>query len=105
MLDRAALVRGIQDGTIEVVATDHAPHSEAEKAKGLAGSAFGIVGLETAFPVLYTRRAGRCSVARKTCGADERRPWQAFGLAGQSLRALRPTLPLDLGGAVPEEER
>ena len=53
--DRAALVRGIQDGTIEVVATDHAPHSEAEKAKGLAGSAFGIVGLETAFPVLYTR--------------------------------------------------
>ena len=53
--DRAALVRGIQDGTIGVVATDHAPHSEAEKAKGLAGSAFGIVGLETAFPVLYTR--------------------------------------------------
>lgn len=51
--DRDALIKGIQDGTIDVLATDHAPHSEAEKAKGLAGSAFGIVGLETAFPILY----------------------------------------------------
>ena len=52
--DRLALLEGVQDGTIDMIATDHAPHSEAEKAKGLAGSAFGIVGLETAFPLLYT---------------------------------------------------
>ena len=51
--DREALVAGIQDGTIEVIATDHAPHTAAEKARGLAGSAMGIVGLETAFPLLY----------------------------------------------------
>ena len=52
--DRHALICGIQDETIDMIATDHAPHSNAEKSKGLAGSAFGIVGLETAFPVLYT---------------------------------------------------
>ena len=53
--DRQALLEGVLDGTIDVIATDHAPHSEEEKAKGLAGSAMGIVGLETAFPVLYTK--------------------------------------------------
>ncbi len=52
--DRDALVEGALDGTIDMVATDHAPHSAAEKSKGLAGSAMGIVGLETAFAVLYT---------------------------------------------------
>ena len=52
--DREALVAGIIDGTIDMIATDHAPHSTEEKGKGLAGSAFGIVGIETAFPVLYT---------------------------------------------------
>ena len=52
--DREALIEGVLDGTVDMIATDHAPHSAAEKAKGLAGSAFGIVGLETAFPVLYT---------------------------------------------------
>ena len=53
--DRLALLEGLLDGTIDMIATDHAPHSAEEKSKGLAGSAFGIVGLETAFPVLYTR--------------------------------------------------
>ena len=53
--DRAALIEGIKDGTIDMIATDHAPHSAEEKSKGLAGSAFGIVGLETAFPLLYTK--------------------------------------------------
>ena len=53
-VDREALVAGILDGTIDMIATDHAPHSAEEKGKGLSGSAFGIVGLETAFPVLYT---------------------------------------------------
>ena len=52
--DREALVEGLLDGTIDMIATDHAPHSAEEKAKGLAGSAFGVVGIETAFPVLYT---------------------------------------------------
>jgi len=52
--DRKALVEGLLDGTIDMIATDHAPHSAEEKAKGLAGSSFGVVGIETAFPVLYT---------------------------------------------------
>ena len=52
--DREALVAGIVDGTIDMIATDHAPHSAEEKSKGLAGSAFGVVGIETAFPVVYT---------------------------------------------------
>ena len=52
--DKLALLDGIKDGTIDMIATDHAPHSQEEKSKGLEGSAFGIVGLETAFPLLYT---------------------------------------------------
>ena len=52
--DRLALIEGIKDGTIDMIATDHAPHSEEEKSKGLSGSAFGIVGLETAFQIMYT---------------------------------------------------
>ena len=52
--DREALVAGILDGTIDMLATDHAPHSAEEKAKGLEKSAFGVVGLETAFPIMYT---------------------------------------------------
>ncbi len=52
--DREALLTGILDGTIDMIATDHAPHSAEEKSRGLEKSAFGIVGLETAFPVLYT---------------------------------------------------
>lgn len=52
--DREALLAGIADGTIEAIATDHAPHTAEEKSRGLAGSAMGIVGLECAFPLLYT---------------------------------------------------
>ena len=52
--DRTALIEGICDGTIDMIATDHAPHSAEEKSKGLAGSNMGITGIETAFPVLYT---------------------------------------------------
>lgn len=52
--DREALIEGLLDGTIDMIATDHAPHSAEEKSRGLAGSPFGITGLETAFPVLYT---------------------------------------------------
>ncbi|MBQ9827105.1 MAG: dihydroorotase [Lachnospiraceae bacterium] len=52
--DRDALIEGIKDGTVDMIATDHAPHSAEEKAGGLKDSLNGIVGLETAFPVLYT---------------------------------------------------
>jgi len=52
--DRLALIEGIKDGTIDMIATDHAPHSLEEKSKGLAGSTMGVVGLETAFAVMYT---------------------------------------------------
>ena len=52
--DRQALVEGIIDGTIDMIATDHAPHSAEEKSKGLEKSAFGVVGIETAFPICYT---------------------------------------------------
>ena len=51
--DRSALIAGVADGTIEVIATDHAPHTAEEKSRGLAGSAMGIVGLECAFPLMY----------------------------------------------------
>ena len=53
--DREALLEGLTDGTIDMIATDHAPHSAEEKAGGLEKSRMGVVGLETAFPVLYTR--------------------------------------------------
>ena len=52
--DKAALIEGVKDGTIDMIATDHAPHSWEEKSRGLEKSAMGVVGLETAFPVLYT---------------------------------------------------
>ena len=52
--DRQALLEGLLDGTIDMIATDHAPHSAEEKSRGLEKSAFGVVGLETAFPILYT---------------------------------------------------
>lgn len=82
--DRDALIRGIQDGTIDVIATDHAPHSEKEKSRGLAGSAFGIVGLETSFPVLYTRlvRTGVISLERLV-ELMSVLPGRLFGLGGE----------------------
>jgi dihydroorotase len=52
--DRQALIEGVIDGTIDMIATDHAPHSQEEKSRGLEKSAFGIVGIETAFQLLYT---------------------------------------------------
>ena len=75
--DRAALLEGLQDGTIDAIATDHAPHTAEEKARGLAGSAMGIVGLETAFPVLHTALvlSGKLSLERlleALCAAPRR---------------------------------
>lgn len=92
--DRQALIEGVQDGTIDVIATDHAPHSAEEKARGLKGSAMGVVGLETAFPVLYTKlvKTGVISLERlvqmmSVC------PREIFGLAGGKIE---PGAPADL---------
>ena len=52
--DIKGIIAGLKDGTIDAIATDHAPHSAEEKSRGLEKSAFGIVGIETAFPILYT---------------------------------------------------
>ena len=64
--DRDALIEGLLDGTIDMIATDHAPHSHEEKSRGLEKSAFGVVGLETSFPVMYTEfvRTGRMTLER-----------------------------------------
>ena len=91
--DREALIEGLRDGTIDAIATDHAPHTEEEKARGLAGSAMGIVGLETAFPVLYTTlvRTGRIRLERLVEALTEG-PCRAFRLDG----GLRTGAPADL---------
>lgn len=62
--DVDAMLEAIEDGTIDIIVTDHAPHSEEEKAKGMEKAPFGIVGLETAFPLLYTKfvKSGRWSL-------------------------------------------
>ena len=62
--DKLALIEGVLDGTIDMIATDHAPHSAEEKSRGLEGSAFGIVGIETAFSAMYTHfvRTGKTSM-------------------------------------------
>ena len=64
--DREALLEGIADGTIDMIATDHAPHSAEEKSRGLEDSLMGVVGIETAFPLLYTGlvKAGIISLFR-----------------------------------------
>ncbi len=79
--DRLALVEGVRDGTVDVIATDHAPHSAGEKSKGLPGSAFGIVGLETAFPVLYTKlvKPGVLTMARLLALLSDN-PRRRFGI-------------------------
>lgn len=81
--DMKALIEGIKDGTIDVIATDHAPHSAEEKSRGLAGSAMGVVGIETAFAVLYTKlvKTGVISLELLlTLMSDA--PRKRFGLAG-----------------------
>ena len=81
--DRDALIAGIVDGTIDMIATDHAPHSEAEKAKGLEKSAFGIVGLETAFPILYTCLVKKGIITlEKLIEIMSINPRKRFGLSG-----------------------
>lgn len=81
--DREALIGGILDGTIEVVATDHAPHTAEEKSRGLAGSDMGIVGLETAFPLLYKYLVLPGVITlEKLFGLMSENPRRLFGLEG-----------------------
>ncbi len=79
--DRQALIEGILDGTIDMIATDHAPHSEEEKSRGLENSVMGIVGLETAFPLLYTHfvKTGVMS-ERRLCELLCHNPRRRFGI-------------------------
>ena len=89
--DRDALLTGLLDGTVDCVATDHAPHSAQEKAGGLRGSLNGIVGLETAFPVLYTQLVETGVVPLETLlNALCVRPRQLFGLPGGVLEEGAP---------------
>ena len=84
--DRDALVAGLLDGTIDCIATDHAPHSAEEKARGLASSLNGIVGLETAFPVLYTNLVQTGIVPLETIlNALCVNPRKIFGLPGGEI--------------------
>lgn len=89
--DREALVAGLLDGTIDCIATDHAPHSAQEKSGGLRGSLNGIVGLETAFPVLYTKLVQPDIVPLETV-LDRLcvRPRQIFRLPGGVIEAGAP---------------
>lgn len=81
--DRDALVAGLQDGTIEVIATDHAPHSAEEKGRGLERSAMGIVGLECAFGVLYTHLVEKGLLSLEALiDRMATNPGRLFGLGG-----------------------
>lgn len=79
--DRKALIEGLLDGTIDMIATDHAPHTTAEKAEGMELAPFGIVGLETAFPLLYTHfvKKGIMSLKQLVDFLTEK-PADVFGL-------------------------
>ncbi len=92
--DREALIEGLLDGTIDAIATDHAPHTAEEKSRGLAHSAMGIVGLETSFPVLYTAlvRTGRMSLERLV-EAMSTAPRRIFRLGGGTIG---PGMPADI---------
>ena len=81
--DRAALIEGIKDGTIEVIATDHAPHTAEEKSRGLKGSAMGLVGIETSFAICYTHlvRKGVITIEKLIALMSEN-PRRIFRLGG-----------------------
>ncbi|MNM97491.1 Dihydroorotase [compost metagenome] len=101
--DVEACIQAIEDGTIDIIVTDHAPHSEDEKAKGMQLAPFGIVGFETAFPLLYTKfvATGKWSLAKliQRMTSD---PARVFGLkAGK----LEPGAPADLTIVDLESER
>lgn len=79
--DQLALIEGLLDGTIDIIATDHAPHTVEEKRKSMAHAPFGVVGLETAFPLLYTHLvcSGKLSLAA-LIDKMTKKPAELFGL-------------------------
>lgn len=89
--DKEALLQGIKDGTIDVIATDHAPHSAEEKSKGLEKSAMGVTGIETAFPVLYTKlvKTGFITL-EKLINLMAVRPREIFGIEGGKIEPGEP---------------
>lgn len=90
-IDRQRLIRGLREGTIKVIATDHAPHTAEEKNQGLARSAFGITGLETAFPLLYTYLVKPGHLTLETLvRAMTSGPAEVFGLPGGILETGAP---------------
>ena len=109
--DREALLAGLLDGTVDMVATDHAPHSAEEKSRGLRASLMGVVGLETAFPVLYTHlvRTGAMTLEAlldrmrvrpaARFGFDDQNDWTAFDL--DSACTIDPQTFLSRGRATP----
>lgn len=111
--DRLALIEGIKDGTIDMIATDHAPHSKEEKSKGLAGSNMGVVGLETAFSVMYTHfvKTGEitmeklldlmCYNPRKRFGIELGESYTVFDL--EKKYTVDPQKFLSMGKATPFE--
>ncbi len=111
--DRQALLEGVLDGTVDMIATDHAPHSAEEKSRGLKGSSFGVVGIETAFPVLYTHlvKTGVLSMAkvidllalnaRKRFGIPMGNDFTVWDL--QAAEKVDPANFLSLGKATPFE--
>ena len=113
--DRLELLRGIQDGTIDMIATDHAPHSAEEKSKGLEGSSFGITGLECAFPLLYTYLVEKgvitldklikllCVNPRKRFGLPLNEGFTVFELGGRHI--IDPRRFLSKGHSTPFEGR
>ena len=111
--DRQALIEGILDGTIDMIATDHAPHSAEEKSKGLRGSMMGIVGIETAFPLMYTHfvKTGIITLERliELLSENARRRFGIESDAGYSIwnlndeYAIDPDDFLSMGRATPFE--
>ena len=111
--DRDALIAGILDGTIDMIATDHAPHSAVEKSRGLENSAFGVVGIETAFPLMYTYfvKTGRISMEklldlmvyapRKRFHIPLREDYSVWDLSAQEV--IDPEAFLSMGHATPFE--
>ena len=90
--DREEMLRGIIDGTVDMIATDHAPHSAEEKSRGLEKSAMGVVGLETCFPLLYTNLVKRGIISmEKLIELMSKNPRERFGIktdVGYSVWAL-----------------
>ncbi len=89
--DRAALIEGLLDGTIDMIATDHAPHTPEEKSRGLEKSPMGVVGLECAFPVLYTGLVKKGVITlEKLIELMSTAPARRFGIPGGSIEVGKP---------------